>query len=178
MRDSYGKGGRGGRNFGRRDNFDRPEMYDAICDNCGSECKVPFRPSGDKPIYCSKCFEKVDPRRDERSSREDRFPRRDNRDRFSDNDRSRRRESSRPTNSNAELSQLKDQLGSISAKLDKLVRLLTPVVVEETNSDFNPIREVKSIRDYVTTEEKAPKKEKKKVSVKKKAVKKVSKKKE
>ncbi|MBR6030206.1 MAG: zinc-ribbon domain containing protein [Clostridia bacterium] len=32
------------------------EMHDAICANCGKECKVPFVPSGDRPVYCSECF--------------------------------------------------------------------------------------------------------------------------
>jgi len=50
---SFGGGGR--RNFGGRS--DRPEMFDAVCDQCGKDCKVPFRPSGDKPIYCSACFD-------------------------------------------------------------------------------------------------------------------------
>lgn len=40
---------------------DRP-MFQAICDNCGNSCKVPFKPSGDKPVYCSECFEKNNPR--------------------------------------------------------------------------------------------------------------------
>ena len=31
-------------------------MYDAVCSECGAECKVPFQPSGDRPIYCSDCF--------------------------------------------------------------------------------------------------------------------------
>jgi CxxC-x17-CxxC domain-containing protein len=43
----------------RRDRSDRPQMYDAVCDRCGKECKVPFKPSNDKPIYCSECFEEV-----------------------------------------------------------------------------------------------------------------------
>ncbi|MGN0980587.1 MAG: zinc-ribbon domain containing protein [Candidatus Avoscillospira sp.] len=36
----------------------RPErtMYDAVCSECGKPCKVPFQPSGDRPIYCSECF--------------------------------------------------------------------------------------------------------------------------
>ena len=34
------------------------EMFSAVCDDCGKECKVPFKPSSDKPIYCSDCFEK------------------------------------------------------------------------------------------------------------------------
>lgn len=43
--------------FGRSD---KPQMYDAICDDCGKECQVPFKPTGSKPIYCSRCFEKHD----------------------------------------------------------------------------------------------------------------------
>jgi CxxC-x17-CxxC domain-containing protein len=37
---------------------DKPQMHDAVCDECGRDCRVPFRPSGNKPIYCSSCFEK------------------------------------------------------------------------------------------------------------------------
>lgn len=52
MRDfKYGNRSRGGRD-GRR-----AELHDAVCDKCGNDCKVPFRPSGEKPIYCSDCFE-------------------------------------------------------------------------------------------------------------------------
>lgn len=35
---------------------DSRPMYDAVCDDCGSSCKVPFQPRGDKPIFCSNCF--------------------------------------------------------------------------------------------------------------------------
>jgi len=42
----------------RFDSRDRP-MFDAVCDKCGSDCQLPFRPSSDKPVYCSDCFEKV-----------------------------------------------------------------------------------------------------------------------
>ncbi len=31
-------------------------MYKAICANCGKDCEVPFRPTGDRPVYCSNCF--------------------------------------------------------------------------------------------------------------------------
>jgi CxxC-x17-CxxC domain-containing protein len=33
------------------------EMFSATCSSCGQEAKVPFQPSGDKPVYCSSCFE-------------------------------------------------------------------------------------------------------------------------
>jgi len=32
------------------------EMFSAVCSACGGEAKVPFQPSGDKPVYCSDCF--------------------------------------------------------------------------------------------------------------------------
>ncbi len=34
------------------------EMHDAICAGCGAETQVPFRPSGDRPVYCRECFAK------------------------------------------------------------------------------------------------------------------------
>jgi CxxC-x17-CxxC domain-containing protein len=33
------------------------EMFSATCSSCGQEAQVPFQPSGDKPVYCSACFE-------------------------------------------------------------------------------------------------------------------------
>lgn len=73
-----GRGGeRSGGRFGRRDsdrsrgNFSRDvdhprygreepekEMFDVICDRCEKECKVPFKPTRGKPVYCSECFSK------------------------------------------------------------------------------------------------------------------------
>lgn len=37
-------------------NAGRRELFDAVCSGCGSETKVPFRPSGEKPVYCRDCF--------------------------------------------------------------------------------------------------------------------------
>ena len=52
-----GYGGGGGGGYGG----DRPrrEMFPATCSACGKETKVPFQPRGDKPVYCSECFETV-----------------------------------------------------------------------------------------------------------------------
>jgi CxxC-x17-CxxC domain-containing protein len=33
------------------------EMFSVTCSSCGQEAQVPFQPSGDKPVYCSTCFE-------------------------------------------------------------------------------------------------------------------------
>lgn len=57
---------RGGRSFDRRGGFNRGggsdhhEMHKAVCSECGKSCEVPFRPSGDKPVYCSDCFKAKD----------------------------------------------------------------------------------------------------------------------
>ncbi len=93
---------RGSRSFGRserRNDYGRSsekQMFHAVCDKCGNDCEVPFRPSSDKPIYCSKCFESVDPRKDDRRS---------------------------GGNDNG---QLKAQLEGINEKLDRLITLLSP----------------------------------------------------
>ena len=37
-----------------------PRVYhDAVCASCGKECKVPFEPRDDRPVYCSECFAKL-----------------------------------------------------------------------------------------------------------------------
>ncbi|MFA5022347.1 MAG: CxxC-x17-CxxC domain-containing protein [Patescibacteria group bacterium] len=36
----------------------RPGMHQAICSECGKECEVPFRPTGDRPVFCNTCFGK------------------------------------------------------------------------------------------------------------------------
>src|SRR3989344_4494564 len=52
-RDFGGRGGDSGR-FNRRSS----EMHDATCSKCGKPCQVPFRPTGDKPVFCNDCFKK------------------------------------------------------------------------------------------------------------------------
>ncbi|MBU4466931.1 hypothetical protein KKF47_02610 [Patescibacteria group bacterium] len=54
-RSSRRDGGRG--NFGGRNRDRGPvTMHQAVCDQCKNSCEVPFRPSGDKPVYCNDCF--------------------------------------------------------------------------------------------------------------------------
>ena len=40
--------------------FQRPDhersLHKAICADCGNECEVPFRPTGERPVYCRECF--------------------------------------------------------------------------------------------------------------------------
>ncbi|HEY9583141.1 MAG TPA: CxxC-x17-CxxC domain-containing protein [Candidatus Paceibacterota bacterium] len=50
------RGNRGGSDGGR--DFGRPTLFDATCGDCGKETKVPFRPTGERPVFCRDCFAK------------------------------------------------------------------------------------------------------------------------
>jgi CxxC-x17-CxxC domain-containing protein len=61
-RDSYGGGGGGGGSYGGGSSYGgggrgQREMYTTTCSSCGKEAQVPFVPRGDKPVYCSDCFQ-------------------------------------------------------------------------------------------------------------------------
>jgi CxxC-x17-CxxC domain-containing protein len=64
---SRDRGSRDRRPFNRgssdRQRIDRAplEMHRVVCADCGKECEVPFRPTGDRPVYCSECFAKRRP---------------------------------------------------------------------------------------------------------------------
>ncbi|NPV90025.1 MAG: zinc-binding protein [Firmicutes bacterium] len=42
----------------RNSGFQRSEreMFTVECSACGNEAQVPFRPRGDRPVYCAECF--------------------------------------------------------------------------------------------------------------------------
>ncbi len=48
-----GGGGGGGGGYGARP---PRESHPAICAQCGKPTTVPFKPRGDRPVYCSDCF--------------------------------------------------------------------------------------------------------------------------
>jgi CxxC-x17-CxxC domain-containing protein len=52
QRDSYG-----GSSGGFRERDVARQMYSAICASCGKETQVPFQPRGDRPVYCSECYQ-------------------------------------------------------------------------------------------------------------------------
>ncbi len=47
----------GGEGGGFADRRPPRQMFDATCASCGKEAKVPFEPRGDRPVYCSDCFQ-------------------------------------------------------------------------------------------------------------------------
>src|SRR5258708_18698413 len=108
-RSSFG----GGRSFGGGNDREPREMFKAVCDNCGKDCEVPFRPTSGKPVYCSDCFEKMGGGDNPRSGRPERPQRSD----------------FRPARPNFD--QNKPQLDAINQKLDKILNLLEPKVKKE-----------------------------------------------
>jgi CxxC-x17-CxxC domain-containing protein len=61
---NFGRDDRRGNDRGGRFGSDRNDrdsrgfsMHQATCSECGKKCEVPFKPTGDRPIYCSTCFE-------------------------------------------------------------------------------------------------------------------------
>jgi len=130
-------GGFGGRN-GRRDNgrnsFDNRNrgsvtMHQATCDQCGNSCEVPFRPSGDKPVYCNDCFRsKKEPGN---NRRRDRFPQRSQNTARSDF----RSDSDKGSNDG-----LVKQLEILNTKIDRLVGAIEAITAVKSPTKKKPVK--------------------------------------
>ena len=62
----------GNRSFGNRDAGRPTMMHKATCSQCGKDCQLPFRPNGNRAVFCSTCFEEQkngDADRSERSEK-------------------------------------------------------------------------------------------------------------
>ena len=95
----------------RRDDF--KELCNATCNKCHKECKVPFKPTGSKPVFCRDCFKKDFKDLDKSFKKGPRFDRGDRRE---------SRDDRRPAapNNNEVVKQLKD----LNLKMDQLLRTL------------------------------------------------------
>lgn len=126
FRDNRGGGGKsfGRRDFGANKNFDRPrKMTKVTCSQCGKETEVPFKPTGDRPVYCRDCFAKQGGSEPRRS-----FDRNDSRSPF------------RPAENRSQTPSNNNQLNEINVKLDRLIKLLTPT---EKVAKIEVVKEVK-----------------------------------
>lgn len=114
-----------GKSFGRS-KFDRKRMYEAVCDNCGNKCTVPFQPHAGKPVYCSQCFE-------------------DKKDKGGRN-----------------TEQYKEQFEALNTKLDKILKMLTPKVSTAVAQEEKTVtRRKNSARNRRASKKQANKTEKK-----------------
>ncbi|MBI4992760.1 MAG: hypothetical protein HZC26_01305 [Candidatus Magasanikbacteria bacterium] len=144
-RGNRGGGFSGGRGFDRRDDGSK-QMHHATCSECGQDCEVPFRPTGDRPVFCSNCFKsKGAPAR---SFAPKSFDRGDRRGSFSSG------------NTGGGVS--KAQIDLLNIKLDKILSLLTGAKVEAPKADVSEVKEKKEIaKKAKTPAKKAPAKKKK-----------------
>lgn len=106
--------------FRSGDRSDRP-MFDAICADCGNPCKVPFNPTGEKPVYCSDCFDR------HRESDQGRS----NNGSFRGNNRPIQQYNNRTESSSFD-QQFKELLAQQNKKLDEVIALLTIISGKKT----------------------------------------------
>lgn len=118
-------------------NGERKQMHDATCSTCGADCKVPFRPSGDRPILCSQCFEQKN--EGGFSGTERRFESRDRKPSF---DRKAPMVHNRP---DPQIAELKGELRTMHSKLDRIMQMLgdKKVVPEDLYSDTVSVSPIK-----------------------------------
>jgi CxxC-x17-CxxC domain-containing protein len=119
-RPSFGGGRPSFNRGGNRDGGSR-EMFPATCSSCHKACEIPFRPSGDRPVYCRDCFgsqEGSTPdtrgRRDERGG-EARFVRKEHTPSFS---------TPKAPVEDKRIEGLKRQLDDVNVKVDQILHLL------------------------------------------------------
>lgn len=146
-------------------------MHKATCSDCSKMCDVPFRPTGDKPVYCKDCFNS---KRDNNDSRGGNRPSFDNRGPKKSFDRPNFRPDARPgvaAQAPAE-NPTQNQLSEISAKLDRLtmaIEKLTSLHAPAKVAVAPKVVEVKKVAVKAVKKVAAKKPEaKKKVVVKKK----------
>ena len=89
-------------------------MFSATCSQCGKDCQVPFRPSGEKPVYCSDCYEKLGNNSNSWSYGDNRPQQRSS---FGNRSYGSDRNFTRPTTDNR-------QMEMVAKKLDRIIELL------------------------------------------------------
>ncbi len=141
---------------------DKP-MFKAVCSECGKACEVPFRPTGDKPVFCSDCFNKKrdpsDTRGGGRSDFSERAPKRDFNDRHAPRpDFSASRDPRAPHKPVAVNDNTAKQLSEISFKLDKLISSIEKMIIPVASKTTTTGAKVEVKKDLSAQAGVAPKK--------------------
>ncbi len=100
------------------------ELYSATCSTCHKSCEVPFRPNGEKPVYCSACFGKS---RDDNEKQE----RGGQRNTERNDARSFQKNTPVESVSKADILQIKQQLSKIELQLNRVLEFVNPPIVKE-----------------------------------------------
>lgn len=120
------------RSFGGRDSrdsrsfADKP-MFNAVCDECGNNCQVPFEPRNGKPVLCSNCFAKKDGGRGPLPPFPPRGPRPEDR----------------------------VDMSEINAKLDRIIKMLTPETPKSITEKIIETIETNSGKEVTPAKKKA-----------------------
>ncbi len=100
-------------------------MHKTVCDACHKPCEVPFKPNGQKQVFCDACFAKT--RQTETSD----YVRRKDKTVFDGPDSGKPFQTSETftssiaTPGDAKIAELKREINSVNAKLDKLIDLVS-----------------------------------------------------
>ena len=112
-----------------RSRFNDKQMHDTVCDKCGNDCQVPFRPTRDKPVFCNNCFGKNENRsKGKNKSKESENVSRD----------------------------VMNQLKVLNTKMDNLIKILAP------DAQIKTVEKVKKSKTKTVKKVEKPKVEKKK----------------
>lgn len=181
----FKRGGQEKRQFSNRDRGGS-QMHEAICADCGKKCEVPFKPTGDKPVYCSQCFSNrrggpISNRSERRDYERPRFQDKRMFDAICDkcgkrfelpfkptgdkpvycNDCFGRIGSSPNKNNDKAVNQYKEQFDILNAKLDRIIRALAPVASVKEKKKEVVVKKKKAVvkkkKEVIEKKEKAKK---------------------
>ncbi|MFT5831655.1 MAG: CxxC-x17-CxxC domain-containing protein [Candidatus Paceibacteria bacterium] len=145
------------------------EMFSTTCSECTKKCDVPFKPSQDKPVYCSACFGMKKSGNEQRGS-EGHRGQRDRKPFGNGKVNAGPAFSSAPAGPSAQnILELKQQVSALEVKLNKILDLLNPpkaAVKAETAEVAAPAVKAKKVVTKVVTKKIAAKAVPKKVAAK------------
>jgi len=164
----------GGQQSGNRGGGGGSEMFSATCSECHKKCDVPFKPSQDKPVYCSACFGMKKSGHELRGS-DNNSGQRERKPFGNGKVNSGPAFSSAPAGPTAQnILELKQQVSALEVKLNKILDLLNPakpaikaVATEVTTPVVKAKKVAKKVATKTVAKKAAPKKVAKKATPKK-----------
>ena len=153
FRGNSGGGFRGGRGGGGNGGWQ--EKFEAVCDSCGKLCEVPFKPTGEKPVYCNDCYKKINKSNNDIYGNGNRSRSYDNQSPYHPS-KPGKYDKVEPAAGAQDYKQLLEEVESIHSRLDEVVEFLNNIFLSGESED--------AVTEEITVEEpeKAKKTSKKK----------------
>ncbi len=156
---SFNKGGKGGARFGNTFGAgEQKELFKATCAHCNRSCEVPFRPNGEKPVFCRDCFRKDDDRRDSRGGRDQ------SRDSRPSRDFKPRQNEYATEKKDVGLGEVTRQLATLEAKLNRILDIINPpqpkASVSVDTKEGSVVKKVRAKKEAPAAKKKTAKKTK------------------